>query len=87
MMLVGVIAGFEHSNLPSIVTQIMHLPPWWLGVLTSFGAAGGFIGGIASLSLGRRSLSVSLAIGLLIVAVGLFVLTVTPKAEFVAPRC
>jgi predicted MFS family arabinose efflux permease len=85
MMLVGVIAGFEHSNLPSIVTQIMHLPAWWLGVMTAFAAAGGFIGGIASLSVGRRSLSVSLATGLLIVALGLFALTVTPKAEFVAP--
>ena len=85
MMLVGVIAGFEHSNLPSIVTQIMHLPPWWLGVMTAFAAAGGFIGGIASLGVGRRSLAVSLAIGLLIVALGLFMLTVTPKAEFVAP--
>lgn len=85
MMLVGVIAGFEHSNLPSIVTQIMHLPAWWLGVMTAFGAAGGFIGGIASLSVGRRSLSVSLATGLLIVAVGLVTLTVTPRAEFVAP--
>lgn len=85
MMLVGVIAGFEHSNTPSIVTQIMHLPAWWLGVLTAFAAAGGFIGGIASLSVGRRSLSVSLATGLLIVALGLVVLTVTPKAEFVAP--
>jgi predicted MFS family arabinose efflux permease len=85
MMLVGVIAGFEHSNLPSIVTQIMHLPALWLGVMTAFAAAGGFIGGIASLSVGRRSLSVSLATGLLIVALGLFALTVTPKAEFVAP--
>jgi predicted MFS family arabinose efflux permease len=85
MMLVGVIAGFEHSNLPSIVTQIMHLPALWLGVMTAFGAAGGFIGGIASLSVGRRSLSVSLATGLLIVALGLFALTVTPKPEFIAP--
>lgn len=85
MMLVGVIAGFEHANVPSIVTQIMHLPAWWLGVLSAFAAAGGFIGGIASLSVGRRSLSASLATGLLIVGLGLLALTVTPRAEVVVP--
>ena len=85
MMLTAVIAGFEYSNAPSIATQIMHIPVSGLGVLHAFAAAGGFIGGVASLSVGRRSLSVSLAIGLLICGSALFLLTVTPKAEFVAP--
>jgi predicted MFS family arabinose efflux permease len=85
MILIAVIVGFEQSNAPSIATQIMHVPASGTGVLLAFGAAGGFIGGIASLSVGRRSLSVSLAIGLLICAFALFALTVTPSAEVVAP--
>lgn len=85
MMLTAVIGGFEHSNIPSIATQIMHMNMSESPVLIAFGTAGGFIGGVASLSAGRRSLAVSLTIGLLICALALVVLTVTSSKAVAFP--
>lgn len=75
MMLTAVIACFEHSILPSIAIDIVHIGAKETPLLQVFGTAGGFIGGFASLSAGRRSLSVSLTIGLLICALAMFALT------------
>jgi hypothetical protein len=80
LMLTIVISYFEHTNGPSIVTQMLHLDEKSIPVLGIFGSAGAFIGGIGSLTAGRRSLAVSLAIGLLISALALSVLTVTSNA-------
>lgn len=80
LMLTVVVTGFEHVNAPSIATQILHMNVDDIPLLGVFGSAGAFVGGIASLSFGRRSLSVSLAIGLLIAASALSALTVTSNA-------
>jgi hypothetical protein len=85
MMLTAVIGGFEHSNIPSIATQIMHISMSESPVLIAFGTAGGFIGGVASLSAGRRSLAVSLTIGLVICALALVVLTMTSSKAVAFP--
>lgn len=85
MMLTAVIGGFEHSNIPSIATQIMHIHVSESPVLIAFGTAGGFIGGVASLSAGRRPLAVSLTIGLLISAAALVVLTLTSSKPIALP--
>jgi hypothetical protein len=85
LMLTTVIVGFESINMPIFTTQILHMDPKAAPVLMVLGSAGAFIGGIASLSLGRRSLSVSLAIGLLICAVALTVLTVTSARAVALP--
>ena len=85
LMLTAVIGGFEHSNITSISTQILHIGANGTPVLIGFGTAGGFIGGIASLSLARRSKSLSLAIGLVICALALFALTVTSAKAVALP--
>jgi predicted MFS family arabinose efflux permease len=85
LMLTAVIGGFEHSNITSIATQILHIGVSGTPVLIGFGTVGGFIGGIASLSFGRRSMSVSLTIGLLICALALFALTVTSAKAVALP--
>jgi predicted MFS family arabinose efflux permease len=83
MMLTAVIGGFEHSNVTSIATQVLHIGVDGTPILIAFGTAGGFIGGIASLSLGRRLMSTALTIGLLVCAVALFLLTLV-TSKFVA---
>lgn len=83
LMLTAVIGGFEHSNVTSIATQLLHIGADGTPVLIAFGTAGGFIGGIASLSLGRRSMSLALTIGLLVCAGALFLLTVV-SSKFIA---
>jgi predicted MFS family arabinose efflux permease len=85
LMLTAVIGGFEHINMPSISTQILHLGAKATPVLIAFGTAGGFVGGIASLSVGRRALSTSLTIGLLICALALIALTMTSTKAVALP--
>jgi predicted MFS family arabinose efflux permease len=85
MMFAAVIACFEHSILPSIAVDIMHTSVKGIPLLSVFATVGSFIGGIASLSAGRRSLSVSLAIGLLICASAMFVLSVTSGVAVALP--
>lgn len=85
LMLTAVIGGFEHSNLTSIATTVLHLGAEGTPVLIAFGTAGGFIGGIASLSLVRRSKALALTIGLLVCALALFVLTVTSVKAVALP--
>ena len=85
MMFAAVIACFEHSILPSIAVDIMHTSVKGIPLLSVFATVGAFIGGIASLSAGRRSLSVSLAIGLLICASAMFVLSVTSGIAVALP--
>lgn len=86
LMLTAMIGGFEHSNITSIATQILHISvSEGTPLLIGFGTVGGFIGGIASLSIGRRSMSVALTVGLLICALALFVLTVTSAKAVALP--
>lgn len=85
LMLTAVIGGFEHSNITSIATTVLHIGADGTPVLIAFGTAGGFIGGVASLSLVRRSKSGALAIGLLICALALVVLTVTSDKAIALP--
>jgi hypothetical protein len=85
LMLTAVIGGFEHSNVTSISKQILHMGADGTPVLIAFGTAGGFIGGIASLSLGRRSMSTAVSIGLLVGAVALFLLTVVSAKAIALP--
>jgi hypothetical protein len=78
MALAASLGGFEQSNATSIATEIVRIGANATPVLVGAVALGGIIGGIASLSLdGRRSMSVPLAIGLLVCAFALGALTMT----------
>jgi len=74
-LLTAVIACFEGAILPSIAVDIVHTSVKGTPLLQVFGTVGAFFGGFASLSAGRRSLSVSLTIGLLVCASAMFVLS------------
>lgn len=83
MALIAALTGIAQSVATSIATDLLHIGAGGTPVLIGAVGVGGLLGGIASLSLGGRSMSIPLALGLLGCAAALFALAVT-RAEAVA---
>lgn len=86
MTITASLAGFEHSTITSVATQILHIGANGTPVLVGATSAGGLIGGIASFSLaGRRSISIPLALGFLGCAAALLALTMSAVEALALP--
>lgn len=83
MALIAALTGVAQSVATSIATDLLHIGAGGTPVLIGAVGVGGLLGGIASLSLGGRSMSIPLALGLFGCAAALFALAVT-RAEAVA---
>jgi len=77
MALTGAIIGIAQSLVASVAADLLHIGSSGTPVLIGAVGVGGLIGGIASLSLGRRSMSLPFIFGLLACALVLFVLAAT----------
>ena len=85
MALTAALTGIAQSIVASIATDLLHMGADGTPVLIAAVGVGGLIGGIASLSLGRPSISLPLVIGLVSCALALFALTVTSAAVVALP--
>jgi predicted MFS family arabinose efflux permease len=85
MSVTAALTGIAQSVVTSIATDLLHIGADGTPLLIGAVGVGGLVGGVASLSLGRRSMSVPLIIGLLSCAVVLFALTVTPAEVLALP--
>lgn len=83
MGVTAALTGIAQSVVASIAADVVHIGADGTPVLIGAVGVGGVLGGIASLSLGRRSMSLPLIIGLLGCALTLFALAVT-SAEALA---
>jgi Cyclic nucleotide-binding domain/Major Facilitator Superfamily len=83
MALTGALTGIAQSLVAGIATDLLHMGADGTPVLIVAVGVGGLIGGISSLSLARRSISLPLVVSLVGCALALFALTVT-SAEVVA---
>jgi hypothetical protein len=77
MAVTASIVGIEESMVTSIATDLLHMSAAGTPMLIGAVGAGGLVGGIASLSLGRGSIALPFVIGLLSCALALFALAVT----------
>lgn len=85
MALTAALTGIAQSLVASIATDLLHLGEDGTPLLIGAVGVGGLIGGISSLSLGRRSISLPLVVSLVGCALALFVLTVTSAAVVALP--
>jgi hypothetical protein len=85
MAVTASLTGIAQSIVASIATDLLHLGTAGTPVLIGAVGVGGLIGGIASLSLGRRSMSLPLIIGLFTCALVLFALAVTSSEAIALP--
>jgi hypothetical protein len=83
MTVTASLTGIAQSVVASIATELLHMGTSGTPVLIGAVGIGGLIGGVASLSLGRHSLSLPMAAGFLGCAAILLVLAVT-SAQAVA---
>lgn len=83
MGLIAALTGVAQSVATSIATDLLHIGADGTPVLIGAVGVGGLLGGIASLSLGGRSMSIPLTLGLIGCAAALFALAVT-RVEAVA---
>lgn len=83
MALTAALTGIAQSLVASIATDLLHMGEQGTPLLIVAVGVGGLIGGISSLSLGRRSISLPMVVSLVGCALALFALTVT-SAEVVA---
>lgn len=85
MAVTASLIGVAQSIVTSIATDLLHVGAAGTPVLIGAVGVGGLIGGVASLSLGRRSMSVPLIIGLLGCALVLFTLAVNSAKVLAIP--
>jgi len=79
------LTGIAQSIVASIASDLLHIGADGTPVLIGAVGVGGLLGGIASLSVGRRSMSLPLIIGLLSCALVFFALTVTSAEALAIP--
>ncbi|WP_369828104.1 cyclic nucleotide-binding domain-containing protein [Mycobacterium sp. 852002-51163_SCH5372311] len=79
------LTGIAQSVFASIATDLLHMGAAGTPVLIGAVGVGGLVGGFASLSPGRRSMSFPLIIGLLICALAFFALAVTSSKVLAIP--
>jgi predicted MFS family arabinose efflux permease len=85
MALTAALTGIAQSLVASIATDLLHMGADGTPLLIGAVGVGGLIGGISSLSLGRRSISLPLVVSLVGCALALFVLTLTSAALVALP--
>jgi predicted MFS family arabinose efflux permease len=85
MALTAALTGIAQGLVASIATDLLHLGADGTPLLIGAVGAGGLIGGISSLSLARRSISLPLVVSLLGCASALFVLSITSAAVVALP--
>jgi hypothetical protein len=85
LAITAAITGIAQSLVASIAADLLHIGADGAPVLIGAVGVGGLVGGIASLSLGRRSMSVPLILGLLCCALVMFALAVTSDEAVALP--
>jgi hypothetical protein len=85
MAVTAALTGIAQGIVASIATDLLHVGAAGTPVLIGAVGVGGLVGGIASLSLGRRSMSAPFVLGLLGCAVVLFVLAATSAEALAIP--
>lgn len=85
MTITASLTGTAQSIVTSIATDQLHIGAAGTPVLIGAVGIGGLVGGIASLSLGRRSMSPPLVVGFLCCAAVLFALAVTSAPALAVP--
>jgi Cyclic nucleotide-binding domain/Major Facilitator Superfamily len=85
MALTAALTGIAQSLVASIATDLLHMGADGTPLLIVAVGVGGLIGGISSLSLGRRSISLPLVVSLVGCGLALFALTLTSAALVALP--
>lgn len=85
MSVTAALTGIAQSVVASIATDLLHIGAAGTPLLIGAVGVGGLIGGIASLSLGSRSMSVPFSLGLLACALVLFGAAVTHVEALALP--
>jgi hypothetical protein len=85
MAITAALTGIAQGVVASIATDLLRVGAAGTPVLIGAVGVGGLVGGIASLSLGRRSMSLPLVLGLLACGVVLFALAATSAAAIAIP--
>jgi hypothetical protein len=85
MALTAALTGIAQSLVASIATDLLHMGAAETPVLIGAVGVGGLIGGISSLSLGGRSISLPMVVSLVGCALALFALTVTSAVVVALP--
>ncbi|WAC93131.1 cyclic nucleotide-binding domain-containing protein [Mycobacterium sp. Aquia_213] len=85
MAITASLTGIAQSIVASIASDLLHMGSSGTPVLIGAVGIGGLVGGIASLSLGRHSMSLPMVVGFLACAVVLFALAVTSTVALAIP--
>lgn len=85
MAITASLTGTAQSIVASIATELLHMGESGTPVLIGAVGIGGLVGGIASLSLGRHSMSLPMVAGFLACALVLLVLAVTSAQALAIP--
>ena len=85
MAVTAALTGIAQSTVASIATDLLHIGAVGTPVLIGAVGVGGLIGGLASLSLGSRPMSLPLVIGLLMCGAAFFALAATSTVAVAIP--